>query len=127
MSTGDPGLFSITGIRNMLANRKGAAIAGTTSPTSRGSQVGLYPQQAEMIDADLPSNIAPHELIHAIRVNKKLNTRSDNVEESLARVGAGQPMTSWVNRQFDTSSPAMQAQDLGRLQQMLAETYGEQQ
>lgn len=123
---GDPGLMNpLRLISSLLSSSRGMAEAGTTFPTSRGSEINLNPTGAQQLGANIPSNILPHELIHALRFNKALDTGNPNIEESLGRMGAGNPLSTYLYRQFSTQgSPQapMSLEDQQRLQQMLVET-----
>lgn len=123
---GDPGMFNpLRLLSSLLATNRGAAEAGTTHPTSRGSEVYLNPGPAQQLGADIPSNILPHELMHALRFNRGLDTGNPNVEESLGRMGANQPLNSYLYRQFGGSETPMGLDDQTKLMQMLAETLGQ--
>lgn len=47
------------------------------------------------------STTIPHEMIHAMRATKGLDTQNQNIEESLPRTALGAPISTWYNRQFD--------------------------
>jgi hypothetical protein len=124
VNQGDPGIMNpLRLLSSLLTSSRGMAEAGTTHPTAQGSEIFLNPTGASKLGADIPSNILPHELIHALRFNKGQDTGNRNIEESLGRMGAGDPLTSYLYRQFDEPSQApMSLEDQGMLQRLLAET-----
>ena len=126
VNQGDPGMMNpLRLLSSLLANSRGMAEAGTTNKTSQGSEINLNPTGAKALGADIPSNILPHELIHALRFNKGQDTGNPNIEESLGRMGAGQPLNSYLYRQFGSTSQApMSLEDQQMLQRMLFETLG---
>lgn len=130
---GDPTLANpLRMLDNFLTRRRGFALAGSTNPTSRGSEVFLNPNNAKLLNVDIPQNILPHELFHALRFNKDLDTGNPNIEESLARMAAGQPLNTFLLRQFDRPSltggkmtPPIEPKDIERLKEILLKTLGE--
>lgn len=121
---GDPGLMNpLRLLTEFLGKNRGLETAGTTNKTSQGSEININPTGASKLGADIPSNILPHELIHALRFNKNQDTSNPNIEESLGRMGANQPLNSYLYRQFGSPSQApMSVEDQQMLQRMLLET-----
>ena len=121
---GDPSLMTpLRLINSLLVQNRGAESAATTHPTAQGSEIFLNPSAAQTLGKDIPTNILPHELIHALRFNKGLDTGNPNIEESLGRMGANDPLNTYLYRQFGSPSQApMYVEDQQRLQQMLLQT-----